>query len=636
MRKDETIRAQNFSEPRLPWRRLWIFLGIGVVGAGSVLGCGGGKKPPAVAINGADEAPKGHGGTSNSSPKETLEPPGVGSQPWFTDQTASSGLDFEHFNGMTGELLLSEITCGGGALLDFDGDGDLDAFLLQGQLVGEGKTMAQASMPTSYPLPLTHRLYRNDSSSGPGSSIDIRFTDVSQHLGLEPAAYGCGVAVGDYDGDGWVDLYLTHLGQNQLLRNRGGAFEDVTERAGVGDSGSSVTATFFDYDNDGWLDLFVGNNVTFDNSGATACYSLTGAPDYCGPGAYPAEADRLFHNRGDGTFEDVTAVSGLGRAKAAPTLGVVSADFNGDSQPDLYVANDGQPNSLWINEGGGIFLDRALLAGSAVNGSGASEASMGVAAADFDGDGDEDIFLSHLVKETNTLYRNDGEGFFDDHTQAARLAAPSLPFTSFGAGWLDVDNDGWLDLLVVSGAVTRLPALVQAKDPFPLHQRNQLFRSLGGEGGGVRFEDATARGGTAFEASQVSRGAAFGDVDNDGDTDVLVINNGSSAQLLVNQVGHTASWLGLRLVWGDPHRDAVGARAAVTRQDGQVMWRRVQTDGSFSSASDPRLLFGFAGAPPEESTATVTVLWPDGRREEFADLPMGRYSVLVQGQGESG
>lgn len=574
------------------------------------------------------------GGEPSASPASKSRPPagqGPEAEPWFSDETASSGLDFVHFNGMSGDLLLAEITCGGGALLDFDGDGDLDAYLLQGRLLGEGKTLEEASSPPAYPLPLRDRLYRNDSQPAADGSRRLRFTDVSEELSPPSEAYGCGAAVADYDGDGWSDLYLANLGPNRLLRNRGGRFEDVTEAAGVGDSRSGVTATFFDFDGDGWLDLFVGNNVRFDNSGATVCHSLTGAPDYCGPGAYPAQADLLLRNRGDGSFEDVTASSGLGGARPAPTLGAVAADFDGDGRPDLYVANDGQPNHLWINHGDGTFEDRALLAGSAVNGSGASEASMGVAVADYDGDGDEDIFLSHLIKETNTLYRNDGSGYFEDHTRAARLAAASLPFTSFGAGWLDFDGDGWLDLLVVSGAVTQIPALVQARDPFPLHQTNQLFRSNGVREGVVTFAEATARAGTAFQTSEVSRGAAFGDLDDDGDVDALIINNGGPARLLVNRRGSSKAWLGLRLVAGDPPRDALLARASVETEDGRRLWRRVHTDGSFSSASDPRILFGLGQAT---EPATVLVIWPDGLEEIFRDLPLRRYSVLHRGRGE--
>ncbi|MCB1036082.1 MAG: VCBS repeat-containing protein, partial [Acidobacteria bacterium] len=394
-----------------------------------------------------------------------------------------------HFNGRSGDLLLAEITCGGGAVLDFDGDGDLDLYLLQGRMLRPGKTVADSPVPAAYPPPLTDRLYRNEIAE----HGQLGWKDVTAGLGADTSRYGCAAATGDYDGDGRPDLYLANLGVNQLLQNLGGGrFEDVTLVAGVGDGGSGVVALFADFDGDGHLDLFVGNNMAFDLTGSVICRSLTGAKDYCGPGAYPSQPDRLYRNRGDGSFEDVTASSGLGAAPSLPTLGAVAGDFNGDGREDLYVANDGQPNRLWINLGDGRFEDQGLLSGSAVNGRGAAEASMGVAAGDYDGDGDPDIFSAHLVKETSTLYRNEGGGQFRDLTAESRLGSPSLPFTAFGTGWLDYDNDGWLDLLVVNGAVTLVPELVEAGDPFPLHQRNQLFHNQGSGREGVFFREVPA------------------------------------------------------------------------------------------------------------------------------------------------
>ncbi|MEM7052682.1 MAG: CRTAC1 family protein [Acidobacteriota bacterium] len=539
----------------------------------------------------------------------------------FRDIAAASGLEFRHFNGMSGELYLSEITCAGGAFGDFDGDGDLDVYLLQGAMLGPGKEFDDATEAPSE-RPPRDRLFLNRLAE----SGEVAFVDGSAGLGVAATGYGCGVATGDFDGDGRLDLYLANLGSNQLLRNLGGgAFEDVTEAAGADDRRSSVTAAFVDYDRDGWLDLFIGNNVEFDHSGETVCRSLTGAPDYCGPGAYPSQADRLLRNRGDGTFEDVTAAAGLGRQRL-PTLGVTVADLDGDDWLDLYVANDGKPNGQWVNDREGGFRDAALAAGSAVNGSGAAEASMGVDAGDFDNDGDEDLFLAHLIKESNTLYRNDGRGRFDDRTSSAGLASPSLPFTAFGSGWLDYDNDGHLDLLVVNGAVTMIPALVASGDPFPLHQRNQLFRNLG-DG---RFVETTASAGEVFELSEVSRGAAFGDIDNDGDVDVLVVNNSGEVRLLENRLGQDAGWLGLRLV-GPSGGDALGARVTLRTASGERRLRRVRSEGSYNAAHDPRVLFGLGG---EREVDAVEVRWPDGRVERFAAPPTGVYTTLVQGQGE--
>jgi len=550
----------------------------------------------------------------------------------FLERAAATGLDFVHFNGRSGELLLAEITCGGAALFDADGDGDLDAFFPQGQMLGPDKSLEDSLAPA--PEPLTGRFFRNDL----GEDGRLRWTEVTESLGLRADGYGCAIAVGDMDNDGRPDLYLANLGRNQLLRNLGGgAFEDVTSAAGVEDGRSGVVATFLDYDSDGWLDLFLGNNMAFDNSGRVVCRSLTGAKDYCGPGAFPSESDRLFRNRGDGSFEDATTASGLASAPAAPTLGAVAADLDGDGWTDLYVANDGQPNNLWINGRDGSFEDRALVSGSAVNGSGAAEASMGVDAGDFDGDGDLDLVLSHLVKETNTLYRNLGDGVFQDATTLSGLGAPSLPYTAFGTGWLDYDGDGWLDLVIANGAVTLIPALVQAGDPFPLHQPNQLFHSLGAHSQGasegrVRFEDVTAKAGAAFQLSEVSRGLAMGDVDNDGDTDLVIINNGGPARLLVNQVGQNSRWLGVRLVAGDPTRDVPGARVRLLREGAPPLTRRVRLDGSYGSASDPRVLFGLGSTHDPKATA-LRVLWPGGLEEEFAVPSEGRYTELRKGSG---
>jgi hypothetical protein len=547
----------------------------------------------------------------------------------FREVAAEAGIDFVHFNGMAGNLDLAEITCAGGALSDLDGDGRLDALLLQGRRVPTGRPLGDAGRPEDGPGPLTPRLYRNDGATGDGTP---RFTDVTAAAGLPAGDYGCAVAVGDFDNDGLPDLYLGNLGANRLLRNLGGLrFADVTLQAGAADHGSAVVATFFDYDRDGWLDLFVGNNVTFDHSGATVCRSLSGSPDYCGPGAYPFQADRLFHNRGDGSFEDATAASGIASTPARPTLGAIATDLDGDGWLDLYVANDGEPNHLWINRRDGGFDERALLAGSAVNAFGAAEASMGVDAGDCDDDGDDDLFLTHLIKETNTLYLNDGRAGFTDATLASGLGPPSAPYTSFGTGFLDFDNDGRLDLLVVSGAVTLLPEKVRAGDPFPLGQRNQLFRNLGPDGDGVRFaEVAAAAAGDDFAREEVSRGAALGDVDDDGDTDALVVNNNGPARLLLNMVGQDRAWLGVRLVSGDPARDALGARAALLWDGRPGLWRRVRADGSYSSAQDPRLLFGLGERKPPGG---LRVWWPDGVVEDFPAPPARRYTTLRHGDG---
>ena len=535
----------------------------------------------------------------------------------FVDATADVGLDFTHFNGMSGERYMPENMGAGGALVDYDGDGDLDVYLVQGRMLGPGKKTADALFPPRHPEPLTDRLYRNELVE----TGTLRFTDVSAGLTAlsSTGGYGMGVAAGDYDNDGRVDLYVTAFGANRLLRNLGnGRFEDVTGRAGVGEERWSVPAVFFDFDRDGRLDLFVGNYLDFAYERHRPCTTKAGAPDYCDPDVYAGVPDRLFRNRRDGTFADVTASSGLGAA-AGKALGVVAADLDGDGWIDLYVANDGVPNQLWLNRHDGTFRDEALPAGCAVNGEGLSEASMGADAADYDGDGDLDLFLTHFTGETHTLYRNEGKGIFEDVTAAAGLAAPTLDATGFGTRFVDADGDGVLDLVAVNGAVRAIEALARSGDPYPLHQPNHFFRGLGGG----RF--AAADGGAVFVRSEVSRGALFGDLDDDGDVDVVVTNNSGPARVWLD-AGRDSRWLGLRLVVGEPPRDAVGATVELLRPR---RLGRVAADGSYASASDPRVVFALGReAPPH---LAVRVVWPDGSAQTWESVPVGRYTTLRQG-----
>jgi hypothetical protein len=446
---------------------------------------------------------------------EATVPGHASEEPVFVDVAAQAGIEFTHFNGMTGHFTIAEITGQGAGLVDFDGDGDLDVYLVQGQLLG--KEMSKAVFPWRGVKPPTDRLYRNDLVVKTDGTSRLRFTDVTRTSGIEAAGYGMGVATGDYDNDGDVDLYITNLGSNQLYRNRGdGTFEDVTSKAGVDDPRWSTCAAFVDYDRDGDLDLFVSNYVDFETAPTRECYSQSSARDFCGPDAYNPVPDRLFRNRGDGTFEDVTTAAGISKEFGAG-FGVVAADYNLDGWIDIYVANDGDPNQLWLNNGDGTFRNEALWAGAAINSTGKAEASMGVDADDFDEDGDDDIFMTHIMEETNTLYVNDGTGLFEDRTASAGLASISLGKTGFGTGWFDFDNDGWLDLLVLNGAVRALAERVRAGDPYPLGQPNHLLRNKGNG----KFEVASERAGDSFPLIEVSRGAAFGDIDNDGDTDVL-------------------------------------------------------------------------------------------------------------------
>ena len=555
--------------------------------------------------------------TPDGQPIATAEP----DVEWFVDRAAAAGLDFVHFNGMTGRFYQPEMTGPGVGLFDYDNDGDLDVYLVQGELLGDGTPLL--APPADHPP--GDRLYRNDLEIAGTGEPSLRFTDVTGEAGIAAGGYGMGVAAGDFDNDGWIDLYLTRFGRNRMLRNRGdGAFEDVTDRSGTGDPAWGVPASFFDYDHDGRLDLFVGNYLGYTLAGHTQCYDRAGAPDYCAPETGRPHPDVLYRNRGNGAFEDVTAAAGLAR-EFGPALGSATADFDGDGWTDLFVANDQRENQLWMNRGDGTFLNRALAAGAALGGGGNAKADMGVDAGDFDNDGDEDLFITELAGQGSTLYVNDGGGLFRDRSAALGIRAPSLPYTGFGTGWIDIDNDGWLDVVAVNGAVVLNFETFGPDNPFALDQRNQVFRNTG-----AGFEAATDRAGSVFELSEVSRGAAFGDVDNDGDTDVLVANAAGRVRLLLNRIGNRRHWLGLRLVDPATRRDAVGARVAVVFPDGSTRWRRARADGSFASANDPRVLVGLGESP---DFSLVRVHWPGGAVEEWTDVPVDRYTTLTRGEG---
>ncbi len=560
----------------------------------------------------------------------------------FVDAAATTGLDFVHWNGMSGEIYFPEMMGQGGALFDYDGDGDLDVYCVQGAMLGEGKTLADALVPPRGPLPPRGRLYRNDLAAAPDGTRTLRFTDVTAESGIDARGYGMGAAVGDVDGDGRPDLFLASYGADQLWLNLGPdaegrvTFRDATAKAGVSDPLWSVSATFVDYDRDGLLDLFVVNYVEFPLAKNPPCYAVTSRRDYCGPADFPGVPDRLYRNRGkDGSgapvFEDVTARAGIDAGRAGPGLGVVAFDADGDGWTDLYVADDGTPNRLWLNRRDGTFRDEAALAGAAVNRAGRAEASMGVDAGDFDVDGDEDLFLAHLTGETNTLYVNDGTGLFEDRSVESGLAQGSVPFTGFGTAWLDYDNDGWLDLFIANGAVRIQEPQARAGDPYPLSQTNQLYRNLGRDASGrVRFAEVTDQA-SVLVLPAVGRGAAFGDVDNDGDTDIVVFNNNGPVRLLLNQVGSERPWLGLRLL--DRHgRDAQGARVEIHRSGAPTLVRRARADASYASANDPRVLAGLGEHP---AVSSVTVRWPDGTAESFPPPPLRAYSTLRQGAGRT-
>jgi enediyne biosynthesis protein E4 len=519
---------------------------------------------------------------------------------WFQDVSARSGLDFHHVRARTVHYWLPEIMSGGAAWLDYDGDGDLDLYLVQG-----------GDVTGNLPDRPRNRLYRN---RGDGT-----FEDVTTAAGVGDQSYGMGCAVGDYDNDGDLDLYVTNVGPNVLYRNEGnGTFTDVTKTAGVGYNGWGTSAAFADYDNDGNLDLYVANYIDWSPEREISCYTGGKERDYCHPLNYNAPAvDVLYHNSGDGTFHDVTEHAGISKAKGNG-LGVVHGDFNQDGRLDFFVANDSDPNQLWINNGDGTFVDQALMTGCAVNRIGMAEAGMGVIAFDLENDADLDLFVTHLRDEANIVFQND-HGLFEDITAKTGLGPPSYPYTGFGTAAADFNNDGELDIYVVNGRVSKvLKAL--AEDPFA--EPNLLFRGLGNG----RFEQYSLKDGTSEPLIENSRAAAFGDYDNDGDVDIVIVNNGGRVRLLQNRVGAKGHWIMFRVVnrygW-----DAVGAKLCITAA-GVKQWHQVQTAYSYLASNDPRVHFGLGHA---DAVDDVTVIWPSGEKESFGRFQAGKVHILREG-----
>jgi enediyne biosynthesis protein E4 len=524
-----------------------------------------------------------------------------GNSPWFEDIAARAGIGFVHASGHKTKYLMPEIMGGGAALFDMDNDGFLDLYLVQsGSLLDE-------------PSSGGNRLYHN---RGDGT-----FEDVTEPSGAGVRGYGMGVAAGDFDNDGFTDLYVTNFGHNVLLRNDGhGHFVDVTAKAGVASSGWSTSAAFVDYDGDGALDLFVTHYLNWRASAEVECFSLTGLPDYCSPASYDLpSAATLYHNNGDGTFTDVSARAGI-LAAVGNGLGVVAGDFDGDGRIDIFVANDRTPNHLWLNQGGGRFRESALTMGAALDQDGTAKSGMGVDAVDVDDDGDLDLLVVNLDGESDSFFRNRG-GFFSDDTASVGLRTASRPFTRFGAAFADFDNDGYLDLYEANGRVG-MQSERYATDPYA--EPSLLFRGFAGP----RFEEVSPRGGTRQPLVATSRAAAFGDIDNDGAIDVVVVNRDSRPYLLHNIARPRGHWLMVRVV--EEHgRDALGATVTLRVGD-RTIRRDVRAAYSYLASNDPRVHVGLGSATSAQS---VTVRWPDGTREAFGDLAADRSATLRRGTG---
>lgn len=505
----------------------------------------------------------------------------------FVDVTKEAGIGFVHFHGGTGERYMLETLGSGGGFFDYDNDGDIDIYLVQsGPLPG-----------LSADRSLGNQLYRNNG--------DGTFTDVTLEAGVGDRSYGMGCAFGDYDNDGWVDIFVTNFGPNRLYHNEGnGRFTDRTAAANLGDPRWGTGASFADYDGDGDLDLYLVNYVELTMENKIRC-GPADISQYCGPQAYQGTPDVLYRNEGDGVFRDVTAEAGVTQQKAyqiGTGLGVLWTDYDGDGDPDLYVANDAAANFLYRNQGNGTFEDVSIISGSAYNEEGVPEAGMGLDAGDYDNDGDFDLFLTHLSFETNTLYRNTGQGTFEDQTYGAKLGNPSVLYLGFGTNFFDYDSDGHLDIFVANGHILdnvhlTMPAVSYAEE-------DQLFHNLGNGD----FEDRTALSGAYFHTARVGRGAAFGDYDGDGDVDILVTNSNQPATLLRNEIGNRNHWVALDLRGAKGNRDAIGARVRVKAGD-LIQIEEVRSGTSFLSQNDLRLFFGLGD---RERVDEVEIRWPNG------------------------
>lgn len=524
---------------------------------------------------------------------------------WFTDVTAQAGIRFKHSDGRSGQRYFLETFGAGAAWFDYDRDGDLDIYFVNG-----------ASLPGAEldPSP-TNLLFRNNG--------DKTFTDVTEEAKVGDGAYGFGCCVGDYDNDGWLDLYVTNFGANILYRNNGdGSFTDVTEAAGVGDDRWGSSAAFADYDKDGDLDLFVANYLDYRLKDNAICYRAD-VQIYCSPVDFTGIADVLYRNNGDGSFTDVTRESGVFNAEGKG-LGVAWGDYDNDSYPDVFVANDTTADMLYLNNGDGTFMDVALFVGVALGAKGTAMGGMGTSFGDYDNDGWLDIVVTNFQDDPNSLYHGEGDGTFADASYASRLGGVSLPYVGWGVDFVDLDNDGFVDLFVGNGHIYDN---VEMFDPgYTYAQRNHIYRN---QGDGT-LNEISSQCGPGLDLIKVSRGVAFGDYDNDGDIDILVTNSNQTPDLLENKSSNQNNWLNLRLVGTASNRDAIGARVRVIVQGLEPQLREVKSGSSYLCQSDMRLHFGLGQA---SMVTRIEIRWHSGLEETFEGIKPNQFLEIREGDG---
>lgn len=541
------------------------------------------------------------------SPTPTPTPPRPSGPIEFSDVTAQAGIRFKHNSGAFGKKYLPETIGSGCAFLDYDNDGWQDILLVNSMDWPENKKRRSFLA-----------LYHNNK--------DGTFSDVTSQSGLAVEMYGIGVAVADYDNDGNDDIYITCVGPNHLFRNQGGGkFADVTSRAGVGDPGFSTSAAWLDYDNDGKLDLFVGNYVEWSVQTDQFCTLDSKNKSYCTPQSYKGQSATMYRNRGNGTFENVTERAGLSDP-AGKTLGVALLDYDTDGWLDLFVANDTEPNKLYRNNRNGTFTDNAVIAGVAFSEAGTARAGMGVDAADYDGSGQQSVVIGNFTNESMALYHNDGSGLFTDEAPTSGIGKMSAQSLTFACFFFDYNLDGMLDIFAANGHVSDDISVVQPNVKYA--QPPHLFLNKGKK----KFEEVTGKLGRALNRAIVGRGAAYGDLDNDGDLDLLITTNNGPARLLRNENSNQNDMLRVRTIGARSNRDGIGAKVMVKTSKGRNISAMVRTGSSYCSQSELPLTFGL-GKPEEGTTLTLEITWPGGQKDTITEIKPNLSVTVQEGKG---